>query len=93
LQFEIVAHRLSAEYHVDAEYDTVDIVTARWLSFPDTATRDQFQQRETAAVASDIDGNPVFLASSRTKLTLTEERWETVGFRATREHGEVLSQG
>jgi peptide chain release factor 3 len=71
----------------------VDIVTARWLSFPDTATRNQFQQRETAAMASDIDGNPVFLASSRTKLALTEERWESVGFHATREHGEVLVQG
>jgi peptide chain release factor 3 len=93
LQFEIVAHRLHAEYHVDAVYDTVDIVTARWLSFPDTATRNQFQQRESASVASDIDGNPVFLASSRTKLNLTEERWDTVGFHATREHGEVLAQG
>jgi peptide chain release factor 3 len=93
LQFEIVAHRLRAEYNVDAAYESVDIVTARWLSFPDTATRNLFQQRETAAMASDIDGNPVFLATSRTKLALTEERWKSVGFHATREHGEVLLQG
>ena len=93
LQFEIVAHRLREEYNVDAVYDKADIVTARWLSFPDAATRDAFQQREAAAAGIDIDGNPVFLASSLTKLNLTEERWESVGFYATREHGEVLDQG
>jgi peptide chain release factor 3 len=93
LQFEIVAHRLHSEYNVDAVYDKANIITARWLSFPDAATRAEFQQREAAAAASDIDGNPVFLASSKTKLDLTEERWKTVGFHATREHGEVFTQG
>jgi peptide chain release factor 3 len=90
LQFDIVAHRLHGEYNVDAVYDPADIFTARWLSFPDEATRKAFFQREAAAVASDVDGNPVYLASSKYNLALTEERWENVGFRATREHGEVL---
>jgi peptide chain release factor 3 len=35
LQFEIVAHRLKHEYNVDAVYDTADISTARWLTYPD----------------------------------------------------------
>ncbi|TDJ44659.1 MAG: peptide chain release factor 3 [Gammaproteobacteria bacterium] len=91
LQFEIVAHRLSGEYNVDAVYDPSDIYTARWLSFPDEATRKAFFQREAAAVAKDVDGNPVYLASSKYNLALTEERWEHVGFRTTREHGEVLA--
>lgn len=90
LQFDIVAHRLHGEYNVDAVYDPADIFTARWLSFPDETTRKAFFQREAAAVASDVDGNPVYLASSKYNLALTEERWENVGFRATREHGEVL---
>ncbi len=91
LQFEIVAHRLSGEYNVDAAYDTVDIHTARWLSFPDEATRKAFFQREASAVARDVDGNPVYLASSKYNLALTEERWENVGFRTTREHGEKVA--
>ncbi len=91
LQFDIVAHRLHGEYNVDAVYEPADIFTARWLRFPDEATRKAFLTRESSSVARDVDGNAVFLASSKYNLALTEERWETVDFRATREHGEVLS--
>jgi peptide chain release factor 3 len=93
LQFDIVAHRLKGEYNVDALYEPADIYTARWLSFPDAATRQKFQQRESASLAEDVDGNPVYLASSRYKLQITQERFPTVGFHATREHGAVVEQG
>ncbi|HJP04844.1 MAG: peptide chain release factor 3 [Gammaproteobacteria bacterium] len=93
LQFEIVAHRLKGEYNVDAAYDPVDIYTARWLSFPDKETRAKFRQRESASLAEDVDGNPVYLAPSRYKLQITQERFPEVGFHATREHGEVVTQG
>ncbi|MGI9309695.1 MAG: peptide chain release factor 3 [Gammaproteobacteria bacterium] len=93
LQFDIVAHRLKGEYNVDALYDKADIFTARWLSYPNEEVRRDFEKRETASVALDVDGNPVFLAANKYKLQLTEERWESVGFHATREHGEVLLQG
>jgi len=92
LQFEIVAHRLSAEYNVDAVYDNVDIYTARWLTYPDEATRKKFEKDEAMALARDVDDNPVFLSSNKYNLKLTIERWPTIGFHATREHGERLSQ-
>ncbi len=90
LQFEIVAHRLSGEYNVEAAYTPADIYTARWLSFPDDDMRNAFMKRESASLATDIDGNPVYLAPSRYKLQITQERFPEVGFHATREHGEVL---
>ena len=93
LQFDIVAHRLRGEYNVEAAYDPADIYTARWLTFPDEETRREFLKREAAAVAEDVDGNPVYLAPSRYKLQITQERFPDVVFHATREHGEVLSQG
>ncbi len=93
LQFEIVAHRLKGEYNVDAVYDAVDIHTARWLSFPDEATRRKFETQEVAGMGRDVNANPVYLAPNRHNLKLTLERWPTVGFHATREHGEVLEQG
>jgi peptide chain release factor 3 len=93
LQFDIVAHRLKGEYNVDALYEPADIHTARWLSFPDEATRQKFSQRESASLAADVDGNPVYLASSRYKLQITQERFPEVGFHATREHGSVVEQG
>ncbi len=93
LQFDIVAHRLKGEYNVDALYEPSDIYTARWLSFPDEDTRQKFRQRESASLAEDVDGNPVYLASSRYKLQITQERFPEVGFHATREHGAQVAQG
>ena len=90
LQFEIVAHRLSSEYNVDALYDNVDIYTARWLIYPDEATRKKFEKDEALSLAKDVDDNPVFLASNKYNLKLTLERWPTIGFHATREHGQRL---
>jgi len=90
LQFEIVAHRLSSEYNVDALYDNVDIYTARWLTFPDDLTRKKFEKDEAMSLAKDVDDNPVFLSSNKYNLRLTLERWPTIGFHATREHGQRL---
>jgi peptide chain release factor 3 len=90
LQFEIVAQRLATEYGVDAIYETANIATARWLTFPDDATRRNFEREQAAALASDVDGNPVFLATNKYNLQVTVERWPKVGFHATREHGERL---
>jgi len=91
LQFEVVADRLAREYKVDAIYDPSNISTARWLTFPDETTRRNFEKDRAAAIATDVDGNPVFLATHRSALQVTMERWPKVGFRATREHGQRLT--
>ncbi len=88
LQFEIVAHRLATEYKVDALYEAASISTARWLTFPDDATRRHFEREQAASIATDVDGNPVFLATNRYNLQVTIERWPRLGFHATREHGQ-----
>jgi peptide chain release factor 3 len=88
LQFEIVAHRLATEYKVDALYEPAPVSTARWQTFPDDATRRDFEREQSASLASDVDGNPVFLATNRYNLQVTMERWPRVGFHATREHGQ-----
>ena len=48
---------------------------------------------EAMSLAKDVDDNPVFLSSNKYNLKLTLERWPTIGFHATREHGERLSHG
>ncbi len=88
LQFEIVAQRLATEYKVDAIYDAASISTARWLTYPDEATRRDFEREQAAALATDVDGNPVFLATNKYNLQITQERWTKVGFHTTREHGQ-----
>ena len=93
LQFEIVAQRLATEYKVDAIYEPAAIATARWLTWPDEATRRRFEREQAAALAVDVDGNPVFLATNKYNLQVTMERWPDIGFHATREHGERLAIG
>ncbi len=90
LQFEIVAHRLATEYKVDALYEPAPVSTARWLTYPDDATRRNFEREQAASLATDVDGNPVFLATNRYNLQVTMERWPSVAFHSTREHGQRL---
>ena len=93
LQFEIVVQRLQTEYKVDAVYDTANIHTARWLTFPDEPTRRGFEQEVALNLARDVDDNPVYLAPNKYNLQLAMERWPRVGFHATREHGRRLAHG
>jgi peptide chain release factor 3 len=90
LQFEVVEQRLKDEYKVDAIFESAEIYTARWLTFPDEVTRRNFEREQAMRLGKDIDGNPVYLASSRYNLDVTREKWPKVAFHATREHGEVL---
>jgi peptide chain release factor 3 len=93
LQFDVVADRLAREYKVDALYDAANIATARWLTFPDAATHRNFENETAASMATDVDGNPVYLAANKYILQVTMERWTSVGFHTTREHGQRLVQG
>jgi peptide chain release factor 3 len=91
LQFEVVAQRLQTEYKVDAVFEPADIHTARWLTFPDEATRRNFEREQQSRMAKDVDGNLVYLASTRYNLDVTREKWSRVGFHASREHGQVFA--
>ena len=88
LQFEVVAARLAAEYKVDAIYEPADIHTARWLVFPDVSTRRNFEKEQLSRLATDVDGNLVYLASNRYNLNVVMEKWPQVAFHVTREHGQ-----
>ena len=91
LQFEVVAQRLKDEYKVDAIFDNADIHTARWLTFPDETTRRNFEREQALRLGRDVDGNLVYLASSRYNLEVTMEKWPKVTFHATREHGQAFA--
>ena len=91
LQFEIVAQRLATEYKVDAIYDPTEISTARWLTFPDDKARKEFTSEQSARLGRDVDGNPVYLASSIYNLQTTIKHWPQVGFHTTREHGQKMA--
>ena len=91
LQFEVVAQRLKDEYKVDAIFESAEIYTARWLTFPDELTRRNFEREQSMRLGTDVDGNPVYLASTRYNLDVTMEKWPKVSFHATREHGQKIA--
>ena len=86
LQFDVVAHRLKAEYGVDCIYDNISIATARWIGCDDEKMLNNFRNRGSDNLALDGANNLTYLAPTHVNLSLTLERWPDVVFRATREH-------
>ena len=85
LQFDVVAHRLKNEYHVDCQFEGVNIHTARWLHSDDPQALAELKQKSAAAVALDHAGELVYMASSRVNLDMTIEKWPNIEFKNTRE--------
>ncbi len=86
LQFEVVAYRLKDEYKVEAVYENVNINTARWVECEDAKKLEEFKRKCRDNLALDGGGHLTYLAPSRVNLSLSEERYPNIQFRATREH-------
>ncbi|EPJ47046.1 MAG: peptide chain release factor 3 [Osedax symbiont Rs1] len=86
LQFEVVMFRLKDEYKVDCLYETVGVQTARWVECEDLKMLEELNRKANDNLAIDGGGLLTYLAPTRVNLSLTEERWPDVQFRATREH-------
>jgi len=90
LQFEVVAHRLQAEYGVDAVFEGTSTQSARWVTCDDARMLADFERNLAANVAHDAAGNLAYLATSGVNLRLTQERWPKLTFHSTREHSAKL---
>ncbi|HXV00129.1 MAG TPA: peptide chain release factor 3 [Caulobacteraceae bacterium] len=86
LQFEVMADRLGGEYALDVVFEPAPFAEARWLS-ADRAPLEEFAATHRTAMASDIDGAPVFLAKSAWEIGYVAERYPKVAFERTRERG------
>ncbi len=86
LQFDVVAYRLQHEYGVDAQFENVNVHTARWVHCDDAARLEEFNRQNQNNLAEDGAGQLVYLAPTRVNLQLTEERWPEIEFADTREN-------
>ena len=91
LQFEVVAHRLKAEYSVDATTRSMNFYGARWVSSEDTRKFAEFQKQLAANLAIDASGSLAYLATSKPNLDLTMERWPEIQFHSIREHAQQVT--
>jgi peptide chain release factor 3 len=93
LQFDVVAYRLKDEYGVDAAFEKVGVVTARWIRVTDAKKLEEFREKNAMNLAVDAAGELVYLAPTRVNLQLTIERWPQIVFAETREHATAIDAG
>jgi peptide chain release factor 3 len=86
LQFDVVAHRLRAEYGVECRFEPVAVATARWVECSDEKIAQRFRDKAYEYLAEDQSGALVYIAPTRVNLDLAIEKWSEVRFHATREH-------
>ena len=85
LQFDVVASRLKEEYKVECAYEAINVWSARWIECSDEKKLKEFKDKAYENLAVDGGGHLTYLAPTRVNLSLMEERWPEVKFRATRE--------
>ena len=91
LQFDVVAYRLKDEYGVDASFEPVGVVTARWVRCEDARKLEEFRDKNAMNLGIDAAGQLVYLAPTRVNLQLAQERAPGVQFLATREHAHAVA--
>ncbi|NLD67202.1 MAG: peptide chain release factor 3 [Limnobacter sp.] len=87
LQFEVVAHRLAAEYNVAARIGPSPYIAARWISADDDAELERFMAQHDTRIARDTVDAPAYLAKMLVELDVARERWPSIRFSAFREFG------
>jgi len=86
LQFDVTVDRLKNEYNVDAQLVGVNIAAARWVEADDPSVMQAFERRFQNDLYHDGAGDLAFLTYSSWYLNRTMEEWDTVRFKATKEH-------
>ena len=85
LQFEVIQHRLKAEYNATASFDQINLFKALWISCSDKKKLENFMQDRSAHIGYDKEERPVFLAESAWLLQMAQEKFPDVQFHAKSE--------
>ena len=80
LQLDVLAARLAGEYGTQITFEQTPYTLARWVSGDRTALA-SFIAGQRSAMADDVDGDPVFLASSAFMMRRAVEAHASLQFR------------
>ncbi len=80
LQLDVLQARLAAEYGVGIGFEQTPFQLARWVT-GDKAAMAKFLNDQRSALADDVDGDPVFLATSNFMMRRTTEQNAGLTFR------------
>jgi peptide chain release factor 3 len=81
LQLDVLKARLAAEYGVGIGFEQSTYSLARWISSDDRAALAKFMDENRSAICDDVDGDPVFLATSAFMMRRAEEMAPKLTFR------------
>ncbi len=92
LQFEVVQHRLKAEYGVDVRLMPSRYTGARWITAESEADMRKFTDENASKLAYDAADTLAYLLTSPYDLRLTQERHPKIHFHPLREHAGLVLQ-
>ena len=74
LQLDVLKERLKQEYGLPVDFEAARFSVCRWISHEDRAQLDAFMNKHRAAIARDLDGDPVYLAENGFSLNYEADR-------------------
>jgi peptide chain release factor 3 len=80
LQLDVLADRLGDEYGLPITYEPAPCDAARWITSEDPVALEHFIASNRSSVATDLDGDHVFLAASVFNLTWTQDKNPKIAF-------------
>jgi peptide chain release factor 3 len=90
LQLDVLAERLESEYGLPIAFEQSRFEVCRWVSCDDHAELDKFVAAYPSSIAADLDGAPVFLATSAFNLRYDQERWPKIVFADVKDYQKKL---
>ncbi|MEM9390741.1 MAG: peptide chain release factor 3 [Bacteroidota bacterium] len=85
LQFEVIQHRLKHEYGASCDFMPINLFKACWVHSTDKKKLKEFLDSKMRHIAKDKDGKMVFMAESRSWLTMVQDNFPDVEFHFTSE--------
>ncbi len=89
LQLDVLKERMDAEYSLPVDFEPCQFSIARWVSSDDKAALQKFVSLKPSSMADDLDGDPVFMASSQFTLKYDAERAPEVTFSDVKDYQKV----
>jgi len=93
LQFEVVQHRLKAEYDADVRLEGCQYTGARWITADNAADLRAFTDAYPLRLAHDAADTLAYLCTSPYDVRLAQERFPKIHFHPLREHAGLTLQG
>ncbi len=80
LQLDVLGDRLANEYGLPIIFDTCPYAAVRWISADDPKELAKFIASKRSSIATDLDGDHVFMAASEFDLKWTTDRTPDINF-------------